>query len=75
MADRNIGNALTGATLLTLEQAEGLPKDMLKAGKRWWLKTPGYTNSTITCVFEEGTIDGLGSNVERYTTAYARCSS
>lgn len=65
---KDMDNIIIGAALLTVEQAESLPQDILKCGERWWLKTPGYTKSTATCVFKEGVIDGLGSNVERHTT-------
>jgi len=64
MSAESIGDVVMGATLLTLEQANELPQSILRSDGRWWLKTPGFTKSTVTQVYKEGVVDGLGINVE-----------
>lgn len=37
-------------TLLTIEQAEKLPVDILRSDEPWWLRSPGYTRGDAAFV-------------------------
>ena len=44
---------ITGATLLSVEEAKNLNKEILKADKNWWLRSPGDSGICAACVFGE----------------------
>lgn len=51
---------ITGATLLSAEEAKKLDKGILKADKDWWLRSRGFNDNTAACVIgDSGYIDGL----------------
>ena len=43
-------------SLLTIEEAEALPKNIREYGGRWWLRTPGDYPDDVTCVHLGGSI-------------------
>lgn len=51
---------IMGITLLTAEEAEELPKNILATGKRWWLKTPGSRDYAAAVVDPDGFVDDCG---------------
>ena len=54
---------ITGATLLSIEEAEKLPLEMGKYDTWWWLRSPG-TDSNAAYVYYDGTPRRNGDYVE-----------
>ncbi len=55
---------ITGITLLSTEEAKTLPKDILKADKEWWLRSPSHPDGIYaSTVFETGFIFSGGQTV------------
>ncbi len=53
-----------GATLLSIEEARGVDKKILKVSDDWWLRSPGYNDYEAAFVFGEiGNIFDYGSVV------------
>lgn len=54
---------ITGITLLSVEEAEALPKKIRDINKSWWLRSPGgyYRNAAI--VYDDGDVVGYGHRV------------
>lgn len=55
----NIGG-VSEITLLTIEQAERLPKELLSCGEWWWLRSPGSNWDAIAGVNCDGSVDLAG---------------
>ena len=56
---------ITGATLLSVEEAEQLNGDMLKASDNWWLGSRGRYALTAACVYgDDGFVGISGYNVK-----------
>lgn len=56
---------ITGATLLSVEEAKQLDKEILKASNSWWLGSRGYNVNNAACVYgDNGYVDDIGNNVE-----------
>ena len=61
----NIMPYITGATLLSVEEAKNLDKEILKADKDWWLRSPAHYANYATCVGgDSGCVYIAGSNVK-----------
>ena len=55
---------ITGATLLPVEEAKLLDKNILKANDSWWLRSRGYFDGFVACVHgTSGSVDYLGDYV------------
>lgn len=54
---------ITGATLLSVEEAEKLPKRYRKYPYLWWLRSPGTSRDSATDVYRDGSISILGNEV------------
>lgn len=57
------GLDVTGATLLTAEEAKTLPKEILAIGKWWWLQSPGYCSNHAADVCSDGSVNYHGYGV------------
>ena len=56
---------ITGATLLSAEEAREVDKDMLKADQDWWLCSPGNIDDYAAFVYgDDGYVDVIGGLVE-----------
>lgn len=56
---------ITGATLLSIEEAREVDEDMLKADQDWWLRSPGLYVNCAVCVYgNNGYVLGSGRNVD-----------
>ena len=47
---------ITGATLLSIEEAKNLDKEILKADKAWWLRSPGDNDLLAALSFAMATV-------------------
>ena len=56
------GITVTGATLLTVVEAERVPESTLGIDRPWWLRSPGYYTNCAANVYNDY-IDGDGCNV------------
>lgn len=57
---------ITGATLLSVEEAKQLNGDMLKASEDWWLRSPGHDGGCAACVYgAHGSVLNFGDYVKR----------
>lgn len=55
---------ITGATLLSIEEAKQLDEKILKAPDVWWLRSPGYSDNFAAFVYGgDGDVDDVGYNV------------
>lgn len=55
----------TGATLLSVEEAKNVNKEILKADIDWWLCSPGFDGDYAACVFGDyGSVSDIGNYVE-----------
>lgn len=55
---------ISGATLLSIEEAESLPLHLLEHDNGWWwLRSPSKVPNCVTTVFDDGTINYLGCDV------------
>ena len=54
---------ITGATLLTVEEAKKLPRRLRMYSRWWWLKTRGYLSCNATLVSQVGYINECGSDI------------
>lgn len=63
------GVTVKGATLLTIEEAEKLPKEILAFHCDWWLQSPGIDDFCAAIVDPDGCIDRDGLMVDRYAHA------
>lgn len=57
---------ITGATLLTVEEARELPEWLKKKLYWWWLRSPGKDSSHVAYVSLNGDIDNYGADVDNY---------
>ena len=53
-------NCIKEITLLTIEQAERLPRELLACGEWWWLRSPGYFQDIAADVSTDGSVLYLG---------------
>lgn len=57
---------ITGATLLSVEEAEELDREILKAGENWWLGSRGFSDLRAACVDgDDGYVYDGGIDVSR----------
>lgn len=54
----------TQITLLTLEQAQKLSRDILSCNESWWLCSPGTESDSLCCISNVGDIDAVGQKSE-----------
>ena len=54
---------ITGSTLLSVEEAEALPQHLRPYKDWWWLRSPGYTQSTAALVRNFGGVFVFGLSV------------
>lgn len=54
---------ITGATLLSIEEAEALPNHVRAYTNWWWLRSPGYHSYLAAYVSDSGGVFTFGSNV------------
>lgn len=55
---------ITGATLLSIEEAREMDEDILKADQDWWLGSPGYRDDVAACVnSDDGSVIYFGHDV------------
>lgn len=54
---------IKGATLLASDKAEVLPLRLRKYHDRWWLHSPGFSQSFVACVFDDGSVRYGGGRV------------
>ena len=52
---------ITGATLLSIEEAEALPLRLRKYNNWWWLRSPVYNKCRAAYVYNNGHVGGSGS--------------
>lgn len=65
---REVNLEITGATLLTVEEARELPEKLRKRSYLWWwLRSPGKDSSHIAYVGFDGAINNYGADVDKYT--------
>lgn len=57
---------ITGATLLTVEEARELPEWLRKKLYWWWLRSPGKDSGHVAYVNPNGDIDNYGADVGNY---------
>lgn len=57
---------ITGATLLTVEEARELPEWLRKKLYWWWLQSPGKDSGHVAYVGVTGDIDNYGADVGNY---------
>jgi len=57
---------ITGATLLTVEEARELPEMLRKRSYWWWLQSPGKDSSHVAHVGFDGNINNYGADVDNY---------
>lgn len=58
MKKRTVINEIT---LLSLEECNRLPPDILKSSARWWLRSPGNYDCYIACIEPSGNINIVGN--------------
>lgn len=58
------GITVTGATLLTVEEAEQLPKSILNINHPWWLRSPGSDTNNAAYVDFFGDVYDYGACVD-----------
>ena len=56
-------NCIKEITLLTIEQAERLPRELLACGEWWWLRSPGYIQDYAAYVYIDGSVYYRGDYV------------
>ena len=56
-------NCIKEITLLTIEQAKRLPRELLACGEWWWLRSPGYYQYTAAFVSTDGSVSYGGDCV------------
>lgn len=56
-------NCIKEITLLTIEQAERLPRELRAREYWWWLRSPGYFQDDAACVSGGGSVYYLGDDV------------
>ena len=56
---------ITGATLLSIEEAEQLPIGLRKYDNWWWLRSPGYDFDLAALVYFDGSVGDGGDLVYR----------
>lgn len=57
---------IDGVTLLTTEEAKALPREQIKIGDDWWLRSPGYNvNNAAFVDGEAGFVYDYGYNVSK----------
>ena len=54
---------ITGATLLSVEEARQLDEKILKAPDVWWLRSRGDNDRSAACVYEDGSVIDYGRDV------------
>lgn len=62
------GITVTGATLLTVEEAKRLPKSILKIDYPWWLRSPGNYANLAAYVYSYGSVSYYGYDVDDYVS-------
>jgi hypothetical protein len=58
------GVSITGATLLSIEEAWNLPNRLMAYKNWWWLRSHGYFQYCIAGVCCNGAIDAVGNDVD-----------
>lgn len=56
-------------TLLSIEEAEKLPQNILRINTRWWLRSPGDLNYTAALVSTDGRMNVYGNFVDTAAVA------
>lgn len=56
-------NCIKEITLLTIEQAERLPRELLACGEWWWLRSPGSIQYDAAIVATDGSVYHGGDDV------------
>ena len=56
-------NCIKEITLLTIEQAKRLPRELLACGEWWWLRSPGYIQDYAAYVYIDGSVYYRGDYV------------
>ena len=64
-----LGFEITGATLLTIEEARKLPEILRKYDERWWLCSSGYNDSRATAVLDDGLVYSCSIFVDTFYIA------
>ena len=54
---------ITGATLLSIEEAKNLPLRLRQYDDWWWLRSPGYFSFLAAYVHNDGSVDNYGYGV------------
>ena len=62
---------ITGATLLSVEEAKALPQRLREYSNWWWLRSPGRCSNLAAYVNYDGLVHARGSNVD-YTRGAVR---
>lgn len=58
---------VNGATLLSVDEAEKIPREILNCDECWWLRTPGKYQDEAAVVDYIGSVLPAGSSVYVYT--------
>lgn len=61
--EKEVNIEITGATLLSVEEAEALPNSLRVYCRWWWLRSPGDDSILAASVHRDGSIDGFGGSV------------
>lgn len=60
---------ITGATLLSVKEAEQVPKKDRAIGDWWWLCSPGDYTYSAAYVYDDGSVHSHGNGVNDYSYA------
>lgn len=58
------GVSITGATLLSVEEAWNLPNRLMAYKNWWWLRSHGHFQYCVAGVYGNGAIDTVGNDVD-----------